>query len=62
MIAWSNVPQCVRCGGCPEVFGNCNFYKNLMEGASIEDQQNLIKRYDIYNQKVRNLVLTDESK
>ena len=22
-IAWSLVPQCVRCGGCVEPFGNC---------------------------------------
>lgn len=61
VIAWSNVPQCVRCGGCPEVFGSCGFYKELMKDATIEEQQDLIRRYDIYNQKVRNLVLTDKS-
>ncbi len=61
IIAWSNVPQCVRCGGCPEVFGNCQFYKNLMKDATIEDQQDLVKRYNIYNEKVRHLILTDQS-
>lgn len=61
VIAWSNVPQCVRCCGCPEVFGNCQFYKNLMKDATIEDQQDLIKRYNIYNEKIRQLVLTDQS-
>lgn len=25
-IAWSLVPQCVRCGGCVEPFGNCQYH------------------------------------
>ena len=57
LIAWSNVPQCVRCGGCVEPFSNCHFYDNLMKDVPVEDQQDVMKRYDIYNEKVRKLVL-----
>ena len=57
LIAWSNVPQCVRCGGCVEPFSNCHFYDNLMKDTSVEDQQDVMKRYDIYNEKVRKLIL-----
>lgn len=60
MIVWSNVPQCVRCGGCVEPFGQCKFYENLMKDVPIEDQMDVKKRYDIYNKKVRDLVLKDE--
>lgn len=49
-IAWACVPQCVRCGGCVEPFSNCNFYENLMKGHTLEEQQDVIKRYDIYNE------------
>lgn len=62
IVSWSNVPQCVRCGGCVEPFSNCSFYKNLMKDISLEDQQDVMRRYDIYNEKVRKLVLTDSSK
>lgn len=47
-IHWACVPECVRCGGCPEYKG-CGFYTNLMKEATIEEQQNLVKRYEIYN-------------
>lgn len=57
LIAWANVPQCVRCGGCVEPFSECHFYDNLMKNISLEEQQDVAKRYDIYNQKVRKLVL-----
>lgn len=57
LVAWSNVPQCVRCGGCVEPFSNCHFYDNLMKDISVEDQQDVMKRYDIYNEKVRKLIL-----
>lgn len=49
-IFWSCVPQCVRCGGCVEPFSNCNFYSNLMKDHTLEEQQNVMKRYDIYNE------------
>lgn len=49
-IAWACVPQCVRCGGCVEPFSNCNFYENLMKGHTLEEQQDVMKRYDIYNE------------
>ena len=48
-IAWVMAPQCVRCGGCVEPFGNCKFYEKLMEHATREEQMNIAKRYDIYN-------------
>lgn len=49
-IAWACVPQCVRCGGCVEPFSNCNFYDNLMKGHTLEEQQDVMRRYDIYNE------------
>lgn len=61
LITWSNVPQCIRCGGCVEPFSNCQFYKNLMKDASIDEQQDVMRRYDIYNAKVRKLVLMEEN-
>lgn len=49
-IAWAMVPQCVRCGGCVEPFSDCHFYESLMRGHSLEEQQDVMKRYDIYNE------------
>lgn len=49
-IAWACVPQCVRCGSCVEPFGKCEFYKGLMTGHTLEEQQDIMKRYDIYNE------------
>ncbi len=60
LVAWSNVPQCIRCGGCVEPFGKCHFYQELMKDVSLEDQMDVMKRYDIYNEKVRKLVLPKE--
>ena len=51
-IYWACVPQCVRCGGCPE-YTNCGFYENLMKDEPIETQMSLVKRYDVYNKKRR---------
>lgn len=48
-VYWACVPQCVRCGGCPE-FNNCGFYEGLMHDATIEEQMTLKLRYDKYNQ------------
>lgn len=47
-IYWACVPECIRCGGCPE-YKSCGFYNNLMKNATLEEQQNLVKRYNIYN-------------
>ena len=57
-IAWSLVPQCVRCGGCVEPFGNCQYYNNTFKDMPIEEQSNVIARYDYYdNQRVKKLTL-----
>ena len=48
-IYWACVPQCVRCGGCVEPFSKCKYYDDLMKDVSKEEQQDIIKRYDIYN-------------
>ena len=50
-IYWACVPQCVRYGGCPELFSPCGFYENLMKDEPIEIQMSLVKRYDVYNKK-----------
>ena len=50
IVAWSLVPQCVRCGGCVEPFGECKFYDSLMKDHTLEEQQNVMKRYDIYKE------------
>lgn len=47
-IYWACVPECVRCGGCPE-YSNCGFYKSLMKNKTLEEQIDVEKRYDIYN-------------
>lgn len=52
-IYWTCVPQCVRLGGCPELFSPCGFYEKFMEGAEPEEHMSLVKRYDRYN-KFRN--------
>ena len=48
-IFWACVPQCVRCGGCPE-YTNCGFYDALMKDAEPEIQRTLKLRYDKYNE------------
>ena len=50
-IYWACTPQCVRCGACVEPFSNCTYYENLMKEATIEEQTNIMKRYDYYNKR-----------
>lgn len=57
IVYWANVPQCVRCGGCVEPFSKCEFYNKLMQDVSLEDQMNVMKRYDIYHEKMKQLSL-----
>lgn len=47
-IYWACVPECVRCGGCPE-YNSCGYYDNLMKDAEPEEQRVLKLRYDRYN-------------
>lgn len=47
-IYWACVPECVRCGGCPE-YTSCGYYDRLMEGATREEQTVMKLRYDRYN-------------
>lgn len=47
-IYWACVPECVRCGGCPE-YNSCSYYDNLMKDAEPEEQRVLKLRYDRYN-------------
>lgn len=47
-IYWACVPECIRCGGCPE-YKSCGYYDHLMEGATEEEQRVLKLRYDRYN-------------
>lgn len=49
-IYWACVPQCVRCGGCVEPFSNCSYYKNIFKDTSLEEQMDVMKRYDVYNE------------
>lgn len=48
-IYWACVPQCIRCGGCPEYKG-CGFYENFVKTLSIDEQIDMTKRYDKYNE------------
>ena len=56
-IAWAMIPQCVRCGSCVEPFGECKFYERLMEGHTLEEQQDIMQRYDIYREYQKELKL-----
>ena len=47
-IYWACVPQCIRCGGCPE-YKTCGFYTNFAKSLSIDEQIDMIKRYNKYN-------------
>lgn len=49
-IYWACVPECVRCGGCPE-YSNCGFYAAITKDASKEELMNMETRYNIYNEK-----------
>ena len=46
-IAWAMVPEGIRCGGCPELFGNCKKGNNFIN--SLEDATEMMTRYDEYN-------------
>ena len=48
-IFYACVPQCVRCGGCPE-YTNCGFYARFAEGLTKEQLTDVHKRYDAYNE------------
>lgn len=50
-IYWACVPQCVRCGSCVEPFSECTFYDNFSKDLTVEQQTNIMKRYDAYNKK-----------
>ena len=50
-VAWSLVPQCVRCGGCVEPFSNCEYYNSMFKDMPLSEQNNVIARYDHYNNK-----------
>lgn len=53
-IVWACVPECIRCGGCPE-YKSCGYYQSLMKDKTTEEQQDMVKRYNIYNQNRHNL-------
>ena len=48
-IYWVCVPQCIRCGGCPE-YKTCGFYDAFSKSLTIDEQTDMIKRYDKYNE------------
>lgn len=48
-IFWACVPQCVRCGGCPE-YTNCGFFDKLAEGMTKEELLDVPTRYDKYHE------------
>lgn len=50
-IYWACVPQCVRCGSCVEPFSECTFYDNFSKDLTLEQQTDIMKRYDAYNKK-----------
>lgn len=60
-IYFACVPQCVRCGGCVEPFSECNYYNSIFKDISLEDQINVMRRYEIYNEH-RNKVLSLKKK
>ena len=49
-IAWALVPQCVRCGGCVEPFGTCQYYNKIFEDMPLEQQSDVMARYDHYDE------------
>lgn len=55
-IAWAMVPQCIRCGSCVEPFSNCRFYDNFSKELSEDEQKDVMKRYDAYNNYKRKIL------
>ena len=49
-IYWACVPQCIRCGGCPE-YKSCGYYDIFVKDLSLEEQIDMKKRYNKYNEK-----------
>lgn len=49
-IFWACVPQCIRCGGCPE-YKTCGYYEQFAKNLTIEEQIDIHKRYDKYNEE-----------
>lgn len=49
-VYWALVPQCIRCGACVESFSNCKFYETLMSNHTLEEQMDIMRRYDIFNE------------
>lgn len=47
-IAWACVKECIRDAGCPEKFGNCEYFKNFTKDLSINELVDIEKRYDVY--------------
>ncbi len=48
-IFWACVPQCVKCGGCPE-YSNCGFFDGMTKDWTKEEITNIRTRYDKYNE------------
>lgn len=55
-VAWSLVPQCVRCGACIEPFSNCKYYESIFKNVELNEQIDIINRYNVYNEKILNKV------
>ena len=49
-IAWRLVPQCINYGSCIEKFGGCKFYENFSKNLTPEEQTDIEKRIDKYNE------------
>ena len=49
-VYWACVPQCIRHGGCTEMFGDCNFFANFAKSLTKEQLIDLRQRYDAYNE------------
>ena len=49
-VYWACVPECIRCGACPE-YKPCGLFEKLFENESKESITNIYTRYDIYNDK-----------
>ena len=60
-VYWACVPQCIRCGGCVEPFSKCEYYNAIFKDIPLEDQMNIMHRYDIYNEH-RDIVLSLKKK
>jgi hypothetical protein len=49
-VYWACVPQCIRHGGCTEMFGDCKFFENFAKDLTKEQLIDLRQRYDAYNE------------